>query len=105
MDPDNIYDGVHAFQHDGTLEWHTFIENCQGPIAAADVDGDGGVEVAVGAWTTTYVLDENGDILDSISGVFISLSSYQLRMIEGNLFFSSLSTTVSIGFEARFHMW
>jgi len=40
-DPDNIYDGVHCFQADGTLVWHTFIENCQGPPAAADLDGDG----------------------------------------------------------------
>lgn len=68
MDPDNVYDGVHAFQANGSLYWHTFIENCQGPIAVADVDGDGGVEVVVAAWTATYVLDHDGTVLDSVSG-------------------------------------
>jgi|GEM_PF-6240032 len=68
-DPDNIYDGVHCFQHDGTLEWHTFIENCQAPPAAADLDGNGDVEIIMGAWTDTYVLrGSDGAILDSVAG-------------------------------------
>lgn len=56
-----IYDGVHAFQHDGTLVWTRTIDNIQAPMAVADLDGDNDLEIVVVSWQNTYVLDHEGN--------------------------------------------
>lgn len=67
-DPDDIYDGIHVFQHDGTPVWTYTAENVQGPMAAADLDGDGDIEIAFSSYTETFVLDHEGNVAGHWSG-------------------------------------
>ncbi|MGD2090354.1 MAG: S8 family serine peptidase [Candidatus Aminicenantes bacterium] len=62
------HDGVHVFQHDGTLLWYYEIWNTQAPMAAADLDGDGDIEIIVQAISSIHVLDHEGNQVAQWSG-------------------------------------
>ena len=55
--------GVYAFQHDGTMMWNYPVVNLQAPMAAADLDSDGNIEIVAAGGADGHVIDHNGALV------------------------------------------